>query len=264
MAFNVALYTPDGNVWAMTERGEASLSRTTDSLTIGRSSMELRDGKLLIRFDETALPWPGQRLWPKAFAGAIEITPKATCEDLCPLDRAGHHCWSPRIPTASAVITSDALPGGGWHGPAYHDMNYGDRPIEQDFVSWDWARGSGERDDATVILYDAVMQTGERRRLALRTSGKGELTEFSMPERQALPGAFWGVKSGIACDPQHKPRLIQPLEDTPFYTRSLVDTVVSGQALTMVHETLDCRRLANPLVRLMLPFRMPRRSGWQA
>lgn len=264
VAFNVALYTPDGNVWAMTERGPSSLSRSAERLTIGRSSMEVHDGKLLIRFDEMALPWPGQRLWPKAFSGAIEIAPDRISHDLFPLDRAGHHCWSPRMPTASAVITSDALPGGGWQGRAYHDMNYGDRPIEQDFASWDWGRGSGDGDDATVILYDAVMRTGERRRLALRTEGTTGLSTFPMPERQNLPGAFWGVKGGIACDPTQRPRLIRPLEDTPFYTRSLVDTVLAGQSVTMVHETLDCRRLSNPLVRLMLPFRMPRRTHWRA
>ena len=80
-----------------------------------------------------------------------------------------------------------------------------------------------------------------------------------MPQRRDLPKGFWGMRGGIACDDAAQPKIERRLEDSPFYTRSLVETVLDGRPLAMVHETLDCRRLSNPLVRLMLPLRMPRR-----
>nr|WP_284739312.1 carotenoid 1,2-hydratase [Rhizobium sp. CG5] len=243
----------------MTERGQASLSRDAQRLAIGDSAIELCGETLVIRFAETALPWPGHSAWPKAISGTIEIAPDTNCREVFSLDHEGHHLWSPRMPRARATIACAALPGGGWQGRAYHDMNFGDRPIEQDFIGWDWARGSDGAEGDTVIFYDAKLRSGERRRLALRSAGAQGLEPIAMPQRRALPKAFWGVRGGIACDAQEQPKMVRRLEDSPFYTRSLVETVLNGRPLAMVHETLDCRRLSNPLVRLMLPLRMPRR-----
>lgn len=260
VAFNIALYTPEGNFWAMTERDRTSLHRDAQQLAIGNSVMEMRGASLMIRFDEMALPWPGHRAWPRRISGTIEITSDIVCEDAFCLDGDGHHIWSPRMPRADASICCDALAGGGWRGRAYHDMNFGDRPIEQDFIGWDWARGSDGSGGETVILYDAQLRTGERRRFGLRSAGRDGLRAFDMPQRRQLPRAFWGVRGGIACDPAGQPKVQRRLEDSPFYTRSLVETVICDHSLVMVHETLNCQRLANPLVRLMLPLRMPRRT----
>lgn len=245
----------------MTERGSGSLSRSAERLEIGSSSMTMTGGALRIDFSETALPWPGQRVLPTQISGSIEIVPDVTCSHLFPLDEDAHHVWSPRMPRATASVSSASLPGGGWRGRAYHDMNYGDRPIERDFTGWDWARGSEGPDGDTIILYDAVLRQGGRRALGLRCRGSDEFESFDIPARQSLPRAFWGVRPGIACDDGLRPQRRLTLEDTPFYTRALVDTVLGGRHVGMVHETLDCRRLANPLVRMMLPFRMPRRGG---
>ncbi|MFY8094797.1 MAG: carotenoid 1,2-hydratase [Niveispirillum sp.] len=260
MAFNIALYGPGGNVWCMTERGSGSLRRDAHHLHIGPSSLSMHADRLLIDFAETALPWPGQRLWPKAVSGRVELFPDIHADRLFDLDPAGRHVWSPRMPRAMATITCDALPGGGWRGRAYHDMNYGDRPLEQDFIGWDWARGHAAADGDTVILYDALLRQGSRRRLALRYDAQqGEAQALDLPDRQGLPPGFWGVRAGIGCDMASSPRLLDRLEDSPFYTRSRVETTLSGRRLEMMQETLDCRRLSHPLVRLMLPFRMPRR-----
>ncbi len=259
MALNIALYGPGGNVWCMTERGSASLRRDTHDLRIGSSGLSMRGDRLLIDFTEMALPWPGQRLWPKPISGRVELTPDIGGDLLFDLDPAGRHVWSPRMPRATATITCNALPGGGWQGRAYHDMNYGDRPLEQDFIGWDWARGHEGADGDTVILYDAILRQGMRRRLALRYDRQHGPQRLDMPERQALPRGFWGVRAGIACDPGTRPRLLDRLEDSPFYCRARVETALVGRRFEMMQETLDCRRLSHPLVRLMLPFRMPRR-----
>jgi len=248
----------------MTERGRACLSRTRDRLSIGASSMDLQAGRLVIRFDEMALPWPGQRFLPRRISGTIEITAAIEGRDFYSLDAAGRHVWSPRMPKAKAVIRSQALADGGWSGEAYHDMNFGARPLEQDFLGWDWARGSDEETGETVVLYDALPRDGARHRLGLRFGTPEGTVEFEVQERHRLRKGFWGVGGGIACEDGGSPVLLRRLEDSPFYTRSLVKTRLDGRDLTMVHETLDCVRLANPLVRLMLPFRMPRHTGRHA
>lgn len=244
----------------MTERGAGALDRGPRHLRIGPSGMVMRDGGLVIDFQEMALPWPGQRLFAKPVSGRVELTPDIISDGHIDLDGAGRHVWSPRMPRATATVTCDALPSGGWRGLAYHDMNFGDRPIEQDFIGWDWARGSAGGD--TIILYDAVPHTGAPRRLALRYSGSAMPDILDLPARQDLPSGFWGVRSGVACDAGMTPTLVSRLEDSPFYTRACIETTLAGQRLSMMHETLDCRRLSNPLVRLMLPFRMPRRRRY--
>jgi carotenoid 1,2-hydratase len=54
-------------------------------------------------------------------------------------------------------------------------------------------------------------------------------------------------------------RVLQTLEDTPFYVRSLLGSGLLGEQVTSVHETLDLPRLVSLPVRLMLPWRMPRK-----
>lgn len=247
----------------MTERGEHSLETGPRHLRIGPSRMVMQDdGRLVIDFAEMALPWPGQCHWPRPVSGRIELTPVIASDGHIDLDRDGRHVWSPRMPRAMATVVCDALPGGGWHGRAYHDMNYGSRPLEQDFIGWDWARGSAGPGGDTVILYDAALRNGASRRLALRYSGSAIPDILDLPARQDLRSGFWGVRSGVACDNDRTPTLIARLEDSPFYTRACVQTTLGGERLEMMHETLDCRRLSNPLVRLMLPFRMPRRARY--
>jgi carotenoid 1,2-hydratase len=52
--------------------------------------------------------------------------------------------------------------------------------------------------------------------------------------------------------------VVQTLEDTPFYVRSLLSSGLLGERVTSVHETLDLPRVVSLPVRLMLPWRMPR------
>ncbi|MEM6934772.1 MAG: carotenoid 1,2-hydratase, partial [Pseudomonadota bacterium] len=55
-----------------------------------------------------------------------------------------------------------------------------------------------------------------------------------------------------------EPEIIRTLEDSPFYMRSEVVTDICGERVHAVHESLDLDRFAHPIVKLMLPFRMPR------
>jgi carotenoid 1,2-hydratase len=40
----------------------------------------------------------------------------------------------------------------------------------------------------------------------------------------------------------------------------LIETSMADERVVAMHETLESPRLRSPLVRLMLPFRMPRRG----
>jgi carotenoid 1,2-hydratase len=59
---------------------------------------------------------------------------------------------------------------------------------------------------------------------------------------------------------QVPPRVMQTLEDTPFYARAVLESGLLGQRVVSVHETLNLRRLTSPVVQAMLPWRMPRRA----
>jgi carotenoid 1,2-hydratase len=52
---------------------------------------------------------------------------------------------------------------------------------------------------------------------------------------------------------------VHTLEDTPFYVRSQIASRLLGEDVVSIHETLDVPRVASLPVRLMLPWRMPRR-----
>ena len=49
------------------------------------------------------------------------------------------------------------------------------------------------------------------------------------------------------------------LEDAPFYARSLVASQLLGKPVIAVHESLSLTRFRAAWVRMLLPFRMPRR-----
>ncbi|MDH4413385.1 MAG: carotenoid 1,2-hydratase [Rhizobium sp.] len=259
VAFNVALYGPDGHAWAMTERGRRSLSRDRSTLQIGKSSLRFDGSGFTISFNEVFLPWPGQRLLPKRMRGEMHLAPAFSADQSYHLDAAGRHIWQPVAPAGRVSLSCDDLANGGWVGQGYHDMNFGSRPLEADFAGWDWARGE-TADGRAILLYDSVLSSGVNSRFGLTYSTSGEALEFDPPRRQVLKRGFWGVDGGIACDEAALPVLHASYEDTPFYRRSLVETTLAGDRVVMMHETLDCRRLAMPLVRLMLPFRMPRKG----
>ncbi len=259
MAFNVALYGPDGHAWAMTERSQRHLHRGKSFLQIGRSSLRFDGSDFVIAFDEVFLPWPGQRWLPKRMRGEIRLAPSFLADQTYLLDVAGRHAWKPVAPCGRVTVSCDAMKDGGWSGDGYHDMNHGNRPLEEDFQGWDWARGT-TADGRTVLLYDSVLASGDNRRSGLVYTDRGAVSHSEPPARRLLKRGFWGVGGGVACDEGTTPELLGAYEDTPFYRRSLVETAIAGDRVVMMHETLDCRRLAMPLVKLMLPFRMPRRG----
>lgn len=253
VAINVALYGPGGKRWAMTERSQRHMHRSTRELTIGRSSLAWDAGKLKLSLDEWCLPWP-ERL-----RGSVTLHPLAlsACGPL-PLDSHGDHHWWPIAPCARVEVDLQS-PHGRWQGNGYLDSNRGRRPLEQTFAHWQWSRAELPKVGSAVI-YEATEIDATRRQLALRFGVNGSVDNFEAPPDHVLPVSRWRVPRSQRCDAGQQPGLVKSLEDTPFYSRSLIDTHWLGQPVRAMHESLNLRRFRQAWVQAMLPFRMPRRG----
>ena len=170
------------------------------------------------------------------------------------LDTAGRHRWRPIAPCARVEVVLDR-PGLSWSGSAYLDTNQGDRPLEADFHRWDWSRAPVP--GGSAILYDVARRGAEDRlTLALRYAASGGVVEFAAPESRPLPRSGWRVERRIGSE--GAPHVIETLEDTPFYARSVVGARWLGGPVAAMHESLSLDRFRMPIVKAMLPFRMPR------
>ncbi len=249
VSINVVLYGPGGR-WAMTERGKGQIARSVHSFRVGPSHLRWRDGMLEATIDERCAPLP------RPLRGSIRFKPQALTGRAFALDDAGLHRWRPIAPLGRIEVALES-PGLSWSGSGYCDSNRGERLPEYDFESWDWSRACCR--DGAAILYDARRRTGGRRILALHAGPDGRIEAFDPPAEASLPpGRTWRAKRGTLCEAGHAPAIIDTLEDTPFYTRSLVRTRLLGETLTTFHESLLLDRLVQPWVQRLLPFRMPR------
>jgi carotenoid 1,2-hydratase len=249
-AVNVALYGPGRRKrWALTERRAGSLRRDRDTLCIGPSAVAWDGDALTIRIAETTVPVPSR------LRGTIRVHPAALTGHTEALDAAGRHRWSPIAPAGRVEVAMEQ-PALRWSGHAYLDSNTGDRPLEDDFIRWDWSRA--ELGDGAALLYDAIRRDGSALSLALRTDAAGRVTPFEAPPPAPLPPTFWRVQRATRADAGHAATVRRTLEDAPFYVRDVLATRLLGQDTVAMHESLSLDRFRNPVVQMMLPFRMPR------
>ena len=251
-AINVALYGKAGKRWTMTERGRSQLTRSAHECRIGPSSLKWDGQALTIDFDEINVPIPMR------VRGRVTVRPEGLSRFVTALDHAGRHRWGPIAPCARVQVELDN-PAASWNGHAYLDSNEGDEPVDQGFRDWDWARAGMANGDTTVV-YDVRPRHGPDRVVAQRFDRLGQATPFEAPPRHRLPASGWRIARSMCSEPKHPPQITRTLEDTPFYVRSLLKTQLLGEEVTAIHESLDIPRLVSLPVRLMLPWRMPRRS----
>ncbi len=248
-ALNVALYGKP-RAWALTERGASKVWRDANSLAIGPSSLQWDGATLTIRIDEVTAPIPSR------IRGTVRLHTGGLNGRVFTLDAAGRHRWSP-ISAASRVEVELAQPGLRWSGPAYFDTNEGEAPLEQDFVDWDWCRAKLR--DGTAILYNARRRDGTAQSLALRTLPGGGVEEVAPHAQALLPRTrLWRIPRPTAAEAGATPRVERTLEDTPFYSRSVIATRVLGEDALAVHESLYLDRFRMPVVQAMLGFKVPR------
>lgn len=253
VALNVCLYGQSDRRWTMTERGRGWAARTASEFVIGPSRVVWRGDALEFEIDEIAVPLPRRVL------GRVRVWPQALTRFAAYLDAAGRHRWGPIAPVARVEVDFQQ-PDLRWSGHAYLDSNDGDEPIDRPFQEWDWARAP-LADRSTAVIYDVRPKDGADRVIARRFAPDGRAEPFEAPPRQRLPGTAWGIPRTMRSEPEAPPsRVRETLENTPFYVRSVIDAAWCGQPVTAVHETLVLPRVVSTPVRLMLPFRMPRRS----
>jgi len=232
----------------MTERRRGAVSRSRDELMIGRSRALWRDGSLTLEIDELATPIP------RRIRGRIAVRAEALNPRAFTFDEAGGHWWRPLMPSAEVEVAMDA-PAIRWRGVGYFDQNAGAEPLERGFARWTWSRAATA--GGATILYDAERWRGPPASLALSFDRRGGF-ETRPPQPEArLPRTRWGLARTTRAD-DGRAASVRSFEDTPFYARGLVAHRLFGEALESVHESLSLDRFANPLVRFMLPFRMPR------
>ena len=249
-ALNVVLYGGRGKRWALTERGRDAVQRDARHLAIGPSALSWDGDVLTIRIDEVTAPVPSR------IRGVVRVHPAALTGQGFTLDDAGRHRWSPIAPR-SRVEVELSSPALRWSGDGYLDTNDGDAALEDDFTHWDWCRAPAE--GGAAILYNASRRVGGDQSLALRVDAAGGVERVPPPPPASLPDTLWRVRRNTRADAGHAPRVRRTLEDTPFYSRSLIDTRLFGRDVAAVHESLSLDRFRAPWVQAMLPFRIPRR-----
>ncbi len=247
-AINVALYTPLGKYWSMTERPQSSVTRDASSFVIGPSCVHWDGQALHVDIDEWSVPIP------RRLKGRVSVYPDQLFDFSTPLDHDKRHHWGPIAPFARVRVEL-SNPEQSWSGHAYVDSNEGVEPIANAFTQWDWSRAHMS-DGTSTVLYDCQFHQGPDHLLALQFTSNGQVKSFDAPKREGMPKTGWGLERRLRSErPLGK---IQSLEDTPFYQRAIVQNHLLGESVSSFHETLNANRFASPWVQALLPWRMPR------
>ena len=234
----------------MTERRAGALRRDERSLTIGPSDLNWDGDALTIRIDEVTAPWPSR------IRGTVKLHPHALVQRSFALDGEARHLWRPIAPRARVEVALDR-PGLNWSGEGYLDTNAGAEPLEDGFAQWHWSRAHLK--SHTAVLYDGTRRDGSTFGMALKIDRSGATEVVEAPPAAALPTSGWRMARATRADAGCLVSVRKTWEDSPFYVRSALDTHVFGEPCAAVHESLSLDRFRAPLVRAMLPFRMPRR-----
>ena len=204
----------------MTERGRAPAARAAPaSSQIGPSRLHW-DGEALAHRHRRGRACRCRG----ACAARVRLHPQGLCGFSAALDAAGRHRWGPIAPCARVEVELRASPALRWSGHAYLDSNEGDEPIDRAFTDWDWSRAPAARRQHRGDLRRAAGQKRGRRprhRAALRRRRPRRALRARRRGRRcrAPPGASSRTMRSDAGVP---PRVLQTLEDTPFYVRSVL------------------------------------------
>jgi len=251
-ALNVALYGKRGHRWAMTERGREGIERDETAFVIGPSEVSWDGTALTFRIDERTVPLPTR------IRGNVRLFPEAMTDSPLDLDPSARHRWWPIAPCSRIEVELDR-PSLRWSGSGYFDINDGDEALEDGFSHWDWARVSLDGGKRAALLYDVIDRRGRHSGLALSTDLSGRIEEIEQPKPVRLPRTLWQMRRGTRAEVENGATVKSTLEDTPFYTRSLISTRMLGQTAPAMHETLSLDRFRTRWVQALLPYRMPRK-----
>jgi len=250
-ALNAILYTPKRKHWALTERGRHDLQRDAVSMQVGPSSLRYEDDMLIIDINEWTVPFPSR------LRGQVRVHLHSPQDRQYTLDPGGRHHWWPVSPRArvEAIFEKPDLI---WSGEGYVDANWGEEPLEQGFSYWHWCRAATPLGE-TVVRYEAWPREGERTLLSLGFDGQGRVSEREEGAAQRLSATpVWRMRRDARVPAGDTVKIQRTYEDTPFYSRSLLQYQGQGRNCWAMHESLDLDRFRQPWVQFLLPFRMPR------
>ena len=249
-SFNLALYNKTNKIWTMTEYGKDHIERKDKVFQVGKSKIEWKDDRIEIHLDELATPIP------RRVKGRITLKSDKFFLYSTWLDDEKKHRWGPIAPNATVEVEFPSQKTG-WKGHAYCDSNEGDEPLEKPFHGWNWAKAHIE-DDSVLVFYDVKQKKGRERVLPIRFFPDGTIKRIAPPPREDLPDTKWFISRFMRAEPARPAHVLRNLEDTPFYSRSMISAGLLGDRQLVMHETLNLNRYANPLIKLLLPWRMPR------
>ncbi|MEM9617852.1 MAG: carotenoid 1,2-hydratase [Pseudomonadota bacterium] len=250
-ALNVALYGAKPNRWAMTERGRDAIKVTKTQFQIGNSALSWDGDSLFIEVNETTVPIPSP------LRGRVRVRPQFLSTTEFMIDDEARHFWRPVAPCAHVEVDFER-PDLKWFGYGYSDTNRGDEPLERAFRYWDWSRAEISQHE-TAILYNTDLWNGGKKSLALRFGSDGRWEEFAPPDVASLPATpIWRIKRRTRAEKTHPVKILKTFEDTPFYSRSMIESDLFGVTFRSMHESFSGERLRLPIVKALLPFRMPR------
>jgi carotenoid 1,2-hydratase len=249
---NVCLYGANATRWAMTERPARSTAIAANRFRIAGSSVQWSDGALAIDFDEIGAPIPFR------IRGRVRIATEAIGPRRLALDGTARHWWWPIAPHARITVEIEC-PRMSWSGSGYLDCNRGSEPLEAGFAQWQWSRAPVST--GTIVQYDLTERSGRERTMSLHIDPRGTASERAPLAAQRLPRTLWGIRRTARADTGTRARVVRTLEDTPFYARSMLSTRIDGETVPAMHESLSLTRFSSPIVKCMLPFRMPRLPG---
>lgn len=254
-ALNVAIYRKRGrDAWAFTEHRE--FERDALHFRLGRSSLtwqlDEQGPALVVTIDErTAITGAPIR-------GRVVVRPAAIFGPRVELEPSARHRWYPVAPQGRVEVELEH-PDLRFVGSAYHDVNEGDEGLEQAFARWNWSRAELD-DQRTLIFYDVEGASPRAFEFAPATRTMTTPAPAEFGPSVALTKTGWRIARSIRSDAGTTPTLLRTLEDTPFYSRNLIDVTLRGHASRAVHESVDLQRFASGWVRFLLPFRIRRQA----
>ncbi|MEL7128270.1 MAG: carotenoid 1,2-hydratase [Pseudomonadota bacterium] len=234
----------------MTERPKSAIERTTNTFAVGPSRVDRTSDGLSIRVLERGAPLP------RAANGTVEVRLPWQNTRRFQLHPSGRHTWQPICTTAEVSVAFDA-PKRTWTGRAYVDTNWGTEPLETGFDYWDWSRTEGP-DGSAKIRYVSDLASGGATDFCVGFDTSGEISTHTLEPQTTLPPTpIWRIPRRAGLLNGETPELMRTLEDTPFYSRSLLNHPASG--VRAVHESFSGKRLRSNLIKSLLMVRMPRR-----
>jgi carotenoid 1,2-hydratase len=119
---------------------------------------------------------------------------------------------------------------------------------------WDWSRVASKQ--GARVTYDLERRDGSRLLFARSFERGAEAAAPVTVLRQPSERTLWGLDRTLHAAPGERATVVETLEDTPFYSRSMVRVDRPGPASIGTQESLDLDRFQSRWVQFLLPYRM--------